>query len=52
MTRTPHPARVAMLRRNTGWRARAAFGQGAAAIGRPRPIASFSMPSASVSLIP
>src|SRR5215471_7985481 len=52
MTVTPQSRSVEMLRPNAGWRARATFGQGTVTIGRPRPIASFSSPSASVSLIP
>src|SRR5215472_1357471 len=52
MTLTPQPRSVEMLRPNAGWRAKAAFGQGTVTIGRPRPVASLSSPSASVSLIP
>src|SRR5215467_8668572 len=52
MTLTPQSRSVEMLRPNAGWRARAAFGQGTATIGRPWPIASLSSPSARVSLIP
>ena len=52
MTLTPQSRSVEMLRPNAGWRARATFGQGTVTIGRPRPIASLSSPSASVSLIP
>jgi hypothetical protein len=52
MTLTPQSRSVEMLRLKAGWRARAAFGQGTVTIGRPRPIASLSSPSASVSLIP
>ena len=52
MTLTPHSRSVEMLRPNAGWRARAAFGHGTVTIGRLRPVASLSSPSASVSLIP
>ena len=52
MTRIPHPRSVLTLRPKAGCLARAAFGQGTVTIGRPRPIASFSSPSARVSLIP
>src|SRR5215831_3644928 len=52
MTVSPQPRSVATLRPNAGCRARAAFGHGTVTIGRPRPIASLSSPSASVSLIP
>src|SRR5262249_52794632 len=52
MTRTPHSARIVMLRWNTGCAASGALVQGTAASGRPSPTASLSSPSASVSLIP
>ena len=52
MTVIPQPRSVAMLRPNAGWRARATFGHGTVTIGSPRPVASLSRPSASVSLIP
>src|SRR5215510_2995524 len=52
MTVIPQPRSVARLRPNAGCRARATFGQGTVTMGRPRPVASLSSPSASVSLIP
>ncbi len=48
----PHRRSSATLRWNAGCRASAVFGQGTAMIGRPSPTASFSRPSASVSLMP
>lgn len=49
---TPHSRRKATLRANAECLARTAFGLGTAATGAPLHSASFSRPSASVSLMP